>query len=417
MIPVPKSDLGEFEWEYPDLISILVGETNRTDYEEYILACKNAGFENLDSKAKNDYNATNAEGYRLSLTYIEDRQEMRIVVKEPLVDVTIIVDCNNNLIFNKYDVDLYASWKSLGTLTHGDEGKYDVGLEPGSHTLQAEHTDDWDICGELKFNVEGPSTLYFEITCEKESISIKQVFPNDSVTQSEEDTSSTPNDSTTKENTEDTQVQEAEEVKEIIPEKILADNEVMLDEPAYHYEYENYEEVKEELKNIGFTNIELVPVYDLSTGWLDSTSVDDVDEISINGNSDFEEGAIFKKDAKVVITYHQYEILNPNNVYEKYTVDSMINDLDDNAMRAKQTYLNKLVEVTGRVDHIDDNGDFMMYPVNNKWAIQGVSCSLMTDEQKDQVMNISKGDVISVCGEIALVGDFIAYNLEVHKIM
>lgn len=82
-------------------------------------------------------------------------------------------------------------------------------------------------------------------------------------------------------------------------------NEIKMPMSAASYKGENYEVVVKELKNIGFKNIEALPQKDLVTGWI--TSDGSVEKISINGDSDFESGAIFSKSAKVIVTYHTFK--------------------------------------------------------------------------------------------------------------
>ena len=71
-----------------------------------------------------------------------------------------------------------------------------------------------------------------------------------------------------------------------------------------HYKGENYEYVVDNLEAVGFSNIEAVGLEDLVTGWIIKENT--VDSISINGDSDFEEGEYFHEDAKVKVYYHSF---------------------------------------------------------------------------------------------------------------
>lgn len=71
------------------------------------------------------------------------------------------------------------------------------------------------------------------------------------------------------------------------------------------YKGEQYEVVIQELEDLGFSNIETAEKKDLVTGWI--TKEGSVYKVSIGGDSDFEEGDIFKKDAEVVVTYHAFK--------------------------------------------------------------------------------------------------------------
>ena len=71
-----------------------------------------------------------------------------------------------------------------------------------------------------------------------------------------------------------------------------------------HYTGENYEVVIEELKALGFENIETYPLGDLKIGLLKKEN--DVDKISINGNDEFRSNDYFEDNAVIKIYFHSY---------------------------------------------------------------------------------------------------------------
>lgn len=87
-------------------------------------------------------------------------------------------------------------------------------------------------------------------------------------------------------------------------EKPKAD-EIKIFSSAKEYKGDNYEQVVKELKNAGFTDIEVVAQKDLVIGWLSKDG--SIDRISIDGDTDFSDDDIFSKDARVVITYHTFK--------------------------------------------------------------------------------------------------------------
>lgn len=68
------------------------------------------------------------------------------------------------------------------------------------------------------------------------------------------------------------------------------------------YKGDNYEQVLRELKDIGFTDIEVIMQEDLVLGLF--TKDGSIERISIGGDHDFRAGDIFLKDEHVIITYH-----------------------------------------------------------------------------------------------------------------
>ena len=85
----------------------------------------------------------------------------------------------------------------------------------------------------------------------------------------------------------------------------LGKNEVAIPLSSKKYKGENYEVVVQQLEDAGFENVEAKPVKDLVIGLI--TKDGDVESVSIAGDTEFEEGDIFSKDAKVVVTYHTFK--------------------------------------------------------------------------------------------------------------
>jgi len=83
------------------------------------------------------------------------------------------------------------------------------------------------------------------------------------------------------------------------------ENEVKVPVSAKIFERENYEQVIRELEDIGFENIESNALEDLVTGWVTKDGA--VEKVSINGDTQFDEGDIFPKDASVIVTYHTFK--------------------------------------------------------------------------------------------------------------
>ena len=72
---------------------------------------------------------------------------------------------------------------------------------------------------------------------------------------------------------------------------------------SYEYYYKkNYNDVLTELSAYGFTNIVLLPKKDLSKRHI--KKIGSVEEVSINGNSEFKKKAKFPSNANIVIIYH-----------------------------------------------------------------------------------------------------------------
>ncbi len=65
-----------------------------------------------------------------------------------------------------------------------------------------------------------------------------------------------------------------------------------------------HSEVEDQLKQAGFTNVVTEEDPDLITGWL--TKEGEVEKVSIDGSTDYEQGKKFAPDVKVVVVYHTF---------------------------------------------------------------------------------------------------------------
>ena len=107
----------------------------------------------------------------------------------------------------------------------------------------------------------------------------------------------------------------------------------------------------------------------------------------------------------------------PEIEYIPYDVKTLMNDLNGNALNASKTYKDQYVALTGRLDVIDSNGDYIsIVDANDDWAIIGVTCRIKNDAQLDAVSQLSIGDTIVVSGQITDVGEVMGYTLNVDDI-
>lgn len=104
--------------------------------------------------------------------------------------------------------------------------------------------------------------------------------------------------------------------------------------------------------------------------------------------------------------------------YTPYSVSQMMNDLDDNALNAENTYNGQYVEITGILGNIDSGGKYIsLMPEDNEFAIIGVQCYIKDDGQKSQVAAMSKGDTVTLRGKVKSVGEVLGYSLDIDEIL
>lgn len=98
------------------------------------------------------------------------------------------------------------------------------------------------------------------------------------------------------------------------------------------------------------------------------------------------------------------------------SAQEMITLLESNALKAKQTYEDKQVTVTGFVGSIDASGDyFALDPEPGALIFTGVQVQTSKKFQ-DQLANFSEGQPVTVTGKITNVGEIMGYSLKAETI-
>jgi hypothetical protein len=137
---------------------------------------------------------------------------------------------------------------------------------------------------------------------------------------------------------------------------------------------ENNQTVISELETIGFTNIKTVVLDDLVTGWL--TKDGEVEQVEINGKTEFSAHTSFPKDAEIIITYHTFskkekgdtgstgeassgssvesnqEILTAKNNKDLANLLAVKNEFDPIISEFAKKYAGKTIEFNGNIAHM-----------------------------------------------------------------
>lgn len=106
--------------------------------------------------------------------------EGEAVVEErtaPTYDVSIDVQCDENLFFSRYDVDVSLDYSSLGTVEHGSTEAFTCELEEGEYEIIFENEDDSEVDGKGKFTVKKDSKNEFayRIHCNSDQIDVEKI--------------------------------------------------------------------------------------------------------------------------------------------------------------------------------------------------------------------------------------------------
>ena len=104
-------------------------------------------------------------------------------------------------------------------------------------------------------------------------------------------------------------------------------------------------------------------------------------------------------------------------VYEIVDLQTMIDDLKANSLRAEENYKEKYVEITGKISNIDSDGKYIsISPDNDEFNLTSVMCYIKNDEQKQIIINKSTDDIVTIKGKIKSIGEVLGYSLDIKEI-
>lgn len=118
-------------------------------------------------------------------------------------------------------------------------------------------------------------------------------------------------------------------------------------------------------------------------------------------------------DGKVLIDISPEDV--PAVEYLKVTSKKMLDDLNKNALAAKEQYLGKYVAVTGQVSTIDSSGKYITI-APDKYSFINIQCAIETSDILEKVKKLSNNQKITVYGKITSVGEVLGYYMDIHDI-
>ena len=102
--------------------------------------------------------------------------------------------------------------------------------------------------------------------------------------------------------------------------------------------------------------------------------------------------------------------------YVDYTVDDLMAQLEENALKASNDHKGENVRITGKLNNIDSSGKYISLVPNTDFAIIGVQCYIKNDETKAKVAELSKDSLVTLTGKITDVGEVLGYSLNIDNI-
>ena len=269
-------------------IPISSKEIQNYRYDEIVKILQDAGFTNVTSNEIYDLDP--------DMTDVEFENEVTIGIhnsfekeQEIPFDANIAVICHKpferhmvklhidfipNIIFNKYDVKLTVDGEE-NTLEHGVDGEFEFSLKEDTYTISFISEESDSIKATATIDVNCNMAASYKISCYSDKIAVEELY--------------------------------------VDKDEVLADNEVKINCDESEFVFENYVDVINKLKELGFTNITENPMYDIILGW---TEEGEVDSVTINGSDSYRRGDVFDKNVEVVVSYHLKQEDDPSNVPE-----------------------------------------------------------------------------------------------------
>lgn len=136
-LPVPKSMIGKFSYEYDDNFFVYVGNTPRADYDEYVALCSEKGFVVDYDKGDTYYRADNEDGWHISIDY-EGFNIMSINIDAPDGG-----DTSSSSVANESESDTSEDKLDAATDNAGDDAIEDDAVEGDAIEDDDELSDDF----------------------------------------------------------------------------------------------------------------------------------------------------------------------------------------------------------------------------------------------------------------------------------
>lgn len=106
----------------------------------------------------------------------ETAEPEEVVPEEPTFAVQIFIDCDQNLIFSRYDVDVKVDGENIGNVDHGGESTFQVNLTKGQHELVFVEEGRTSPDGKTSIVVNGEGEKYsYRIHCTRDQVEIKSI--------------------------------------------------------------------------------------------------------------------------------------------------------------------------------------------------------------------------------------------------
>ncbi len=106
-------------------------------------------------------------------------------------------------------------------------------------------------------------------------------------------------------------------------------------------------------------------------------------------------------------------------VYAEADINQLLREAKENAAAANKNYKGKNVKITGGiVKNIESDVRYISLDGGEKFSLMHVQCFIDSDNKKlkDEVLNLKKGQSVTVYGNINEVGESLGYRVHLDKV-
>ena len=96
----------------------------------------------------------------------------------------------------------------------------------------------------------------------------------------------------------------------------------------------------------------------------------------------------------------------------------MLDDLKADAMKAKEKYENKYIEVKGKIKNFDSSGKYIsVEPTDaDEWNFDTAMCYIKDENQKTFLIEKNVGDIVTIKGKVSSIGEVLGYSIDIDEV-
>ena len=103
--------------------------------------------------------------------------------------------------------------------------------------------------------------------------------------------------------------------------------------------------------------------------------------------------------------------------YQQVEANLLLTTLEENALRAENTYQDAYLEITGELSVIDSDGQYISITrTDSEISFINIQCYITEENQLDKVLEMNIGDTIIVKGQVTSIGEILGYMVDIHDL-